>query len=186
MNIIISKIKTSIITISIFFFAMCSLSSCSLSYRIDTLDQYDICYSNKNAFIGYVTYNLDTTDIYLPSEYNGVKVEELGGYYGRGVPTPFFLGYSGIEYGFSIKLNDINDEATIIETKINIYLPKYLKKCAYIEQIVSGVTINDHDIVYVARCNYYIDSENEYFYTNNGKLYNKSDNTLVENLIYQD
>lgn len=72
--------------IIIFFFGALS---CSMSYNLDCLDEYFICYSNKNAFIGAVSYNLDTKNIYLPAEYKGVKVEGLGGYYERGVPSPF-------------------------------------------------------------------------------------------------
>lgn len=67
-----------------------------------------------------------------------------------------------------------------------IYLPKSLKECTYIVQCVTGISENEHNTIYIARCNYYIDSNNTYFYTSDGKLYNKSDNTLVENLIYQD
>lgn len=172
--------------IPMLFLAIFSLSSCSLAYNIDDLDEYVIGYSKKNAFIGCVTYNLDTTEIRLPSEYKGVKVEELGGYYGRGVPTPFFLTYSDITTGFTTDLDNISKNDTIIEVNINIYLPKYLKKCSYIQQLVCGFSENDHDIIYIAKCNYYIDSENEYFYTKNGKLFNKSDNTIVDKLIYQD
>ena len=50
---------------------------------------------------------------------------------------------------------------------------------------MSGISENDHDIIYIARCNYYIDSENENFYTKSGILYNKKDKTIVDGLIYQ-
>lgn len=186
MNKIISKIKISVIMIPMLFLAIFSLSSCSLAYSIDDLDEYVIGYSKKNDFIEYVTYNLDTTEIHLPSEYKGVKVEELGGYYGRGVPTPFCLYYIGITNGFTTDLDEVDENDTIIEVNINIYLPKYLKKCSYIQQDVSGLSEKDHNIIYIAKCNYYIDSENVYFYTKNGKLFNKSDNTIVDKLIYQD
>lgn len=186
MNKTISKIVTLTVVIFITFLAIFNLSSCSLDYNVDILDEYAIGYSTKNAFMGYVIYNLDTTKIYLPSEYKGVKVEELGEYYGRGVPTPFFLGYSDTTTGFTTDLDNISKNDTIIEVNINIYLPKYLKKCSYIQQYVSGFRENDYNIIYIAKCNYHIDSENEFFYTKNGKLFNKSDNTIVEKLIYQD
>lgn len=162
-----------------------SLSSCSLSYKVDSLNECVVGYSKHNAFIGCVTYNLDTTEIYLPSEYKGIRVEELGGYYGRGVPTPFFLEYDDITNGFVTDFDEIEESDTIIEVNINIYLPKYLKKCAYIQQYISGTRENNHNIIYIAKCNYYIDNENDYFYTKNGKLFNKSDNTIVDKLIYQ-
>lgn len=164
-----------------------SLSSCSLSYKVDSLDECVVGYSKNNAFIGCVAYNLDTSEIHLPSEYKGVRVEELGGYYGRGVPTPFFLEYydNTNTNSFVTDFDEIEESDTIIEVNINIYLPKYLKKCAYVQQYVSGTRENNHNTIYIARCNYYIDSENKYFYTLNGKLFNKNDNTIVDKLIYQ-
>lgn len=161
------------------------LSSCSFSYTIDTLDDYAIGYSSKSAFIGYVSYDLDTVEIHLPDEYKGVKVLELGGYYGRGVPTPFFLGYEGITEGFLMDFDSIDENDTIIEVNIDVYLPKYLKKCVYVQPLVCGTSESGQNTIYLAKCNYYLDSENDYFYTKDGKLYNKSDNTIVNNLIYQ-
>lgn len=162
-----------------------SLSSCSLSYKVDSLDECVVGYSKNNAFIECVTYNLDTSEIHLPSEYKEVRVEELDWYYGRGVPTPFFLEYDDNTNGFVTDFDEIEESDTIIEVNINIYLPKYLKKCAYIQQCVSGTRENNHNTIYIARCNYYIDNESEYFYTKNDKLFNRNDNTIVDKLIYQ-
>ncbi len=187
-----SKIGTIIKATFIVALAAFTLSSCSLSYSINhyDIDEFSKCaigYSKRNAFIGYVTYNLDTKEIHLPSEFRGVKIEDLGGYYGKGVPTPFFLEYAGIEHGFITGFDEINEEDTIIETNIDIYLPKYLKSRSYIDEYVTGFREKGKEpaTIYIARCNYYIDSENEYFYTKNGKLFNRSDDSVVDNLIYQ-
>ncbi len=186
MNKIISKIITIGFLIYIILSSVFVLYSCSTSYSIDETDECVIGYNKKNAFIGYVKYDLDTKEIYLPSEYNDVLVEDLGGYYGRGVPTPFFLAYTGITEGFSTSRDEIDSNDTVIEVNIDIYLPKYLKKCSNIRTEVTGYYEGDHSVIFIAKCNYYIDNSNEYFYTKNGKLYNKSNDTLVDNLIYQD
>lgn len=182
MNKIIYKVVLFLITI----ISIISFSSCSLYYDIDSLDEYIIGYSHKSAFIGSVSYDLDTTEIHLPSVYKGANVEELGGYYGRGVPTPFYFSYKGVAYGYYTNVDEIGKNDVIIQTNIDVYLPKYLKTCTYVKQYVGGMHENDHDIIYIARCNYYIDSGNDYFYTQNGILYNKKDNTTVDGLIYQD
>lgn len=171
MNKIIFKIAKLTLTINTIFVSLFILSSCSLDYQLDTLEDYYIGYSHKNAFIGCVNYNLETTEIHLPSFYKGVKVESLGGYFGRGVPTPFCVEYNGISNGFSTNLDNISGNDTIIETYIDIYLPDYLKECNYLLQLVIGTTLDDHDIIYIARCNYYISSDNDYFYSKNGKSY---------------
>lgn len=49
-------------------------------------------------------------------------MKKSGGYYGRGVPTPIFLEYTGIQYGFVMELQEINENDAIIEIKINIYI----------------------------------------------------------------
>lgn len=61
----ISKTKTTIKAPFIVSLSAFTLSSCSFSYGIDhyDIDEYSKCvigYSKRNAFIGYVTYNLDT------------------------------------------------------------------------------------------------------------------------------
>lgn len=60
MNKIIFKIGFLFRIIMPFF----SVLSCSMSFNLDCLDEYIICYSNKNTFIGSVSYDLDTMDIF--------------------------------------------------------------------------------------------------------------------------
>lgn len=37
--------------------------------------------------------NTNIYDVYIPDEYNGTKITNMGGYLGRGLPAPFCIGF---------------------------------------------------------------------------------------------
>ena len=82
--------KELLCSLSILSLLFCS--SCSLTYEYIELDNIDIGYSKieRSAYIGRVS-SKDSEDrnIVLPSKYKNIVIKELGGYFGRGVPTPF-------------------------------------------------------------------------------------------------
>ena len=92
-------------------------SSCSLTYDYIEVDNIDIGYSKieRSAYIGRVSCkDSEDRNIVLPSTYNNIVIKELGGYFGRGVPTPF---------GIDILINP-SLMSTTFEEK-NIMLPEY-------------------------------------------------------------
>jgi len=61
-------------------------------YSFDWTGNIHVGYSEieNNAFITNINWNTDDSlEIILPSTYDNIQVKELGGYYGRGVPSPF-------------------------------------------------------------------------------------------------
>ena len=67
-------------------------SSCSLTYDYIEEDNIDIGYSKieRSAYIGRISCKeTEEGNIILPSKYNNIVIKELGGYFGRGVPTAF-------------------------------------------------------------------------------------------------
>lgn len=86
---------------------------CSMDYSFDNgkiVDnvQYYFNSKNKTCFAAEYLWDGKSTDIVIQDEVDGYKVTELGGYVGRGYPTPF-----GIQYKDN-RDNDTNsDEGTI-------------------------------------------------------------------------
>ena len=193
------------ITIVCICLSLTLLTSCSLFYEINNGDSIAIGYSKfeKNAFIGPIYCKEGvTTDIIIPDIYEGWTVTELGGYYGRGVPTPFYFYVMDESFDdrfdekYSTDESYIYDESLelwqdykIHDTIINVTLPKNLESVTYSEKVIEvGITEREDGTrfadIYRVKCSFMIDESNPYFYTENGKLYEKKSGELVKGLIY--
>ena len=181
-------------------------SSCSLTYDYIEEDNIDIGYSKieRSAYIGRISCKeTEEGNIILPSKYNNIVIKELGGYFGRGVPTPFGidilinppLSYEEMyttkeEY---IYQSDLNwwDDYEVTTYKYYITLPSKLEKVTYTackEIFVVTTKEEDNSIfahIYRPVYHFFIEEENPYFYTEEGKLYNKKTNQLYEEFLYE-
>jgi len=183
-------------------------SSCSLFYenenQVDGI--CDIGYSKleKSAYIAtvYAEYTPNVpVFISLPSEYDGIKIDKLGGYFGRGVPSPFWVEITNLKdlypenatfFSADYNPDDIVDEThRVVFCTVMITLPDNLKELYYIENAnlangaeweEEGTTIRE---LIVTKYYFILAETNEYFYTENGRLYEK-DGTLVDQFIYSD
>lgn len=186
-----------------FAFLFCS---CSLFYDYDKVGAFGIGYSKieKNAFVADFDYVFGGENrIVLPSEYKGIKIKTLGGYFGRGVPSPFGVSINDDEINAGAKeryvteesyLYDENlgwwDEVEIINCELTVVLPEYLEKIEFIR--LSEIFVGEYElkngkikakVVRPSFC-FSISENNEYFYTLNGKIYNKKDNSLINGIVY--
>ena len=81
--------------IALFFSLIFSLDECSLWYVYvnNAVDSFDLGYSERLGEAFFADYNWDGTEqgknIVLPEKYNGATITGLGGYTGRGYPSPF-------------------------------------------------------------------------------------------------
>ena len=189
------------------FITCLSLTGCSLlfDYQNDAIDNFDIGYSKvlNEAFVS--SYNWDGTDdtkkIVIPEEYNGIKINALGGYYGRGVPCAF-----GVDLPDSY-LNDLCDEVNQwvcsdiyedVESVDTIYLNFDLHISKNIEQITEhtlncfyeGTYFDGEDyhskIIVVLLYNITCDEGNKTFYAKDGKLFYRQNDELVSDILYFD
>ena len=181
-------------------FSIFPLTGCSMSYTMFEVGNIEIGYSEleRNAFIASIYYARgDDTNIELPTYYEKAKVTELGGYFGRGVPCCFGInevfyffdeGYINA-YGFLWREMSllINGKVEIEEIYFNITLPRYLEKITYADYYCSAAEyLNDGETItkiFKPTVNFTISEENEYFYTLDGRLYNKSDDSLALDFI---
>ena len=194
--------------ISLMCFVTCfTFTGCSLlfDYQNDAIDNFDIGYSDvlNEAFVS--SYNWDGTDetkkIVIPEEYDGIKINALGGYYGRGVPCAF-----GVDLPDSY-LNDLCDEVNQwfcsdiyedVESVDTIYLNFDLHISKNIEQITEhtlncfyeGTYFDGEDyhskIIVVLLYNITCDEGNKTFYAKDGKLFYRQNDELVSDILYFD
>ena len=189
-------------------FVICfTFTGCSLlfDYQNDAIDNFDIGYSDvlNEAFVS--SYNWDGTDetkkIVIPEEYDGLKINALGGYYGRGVPCAF-----GVDLPDSY-LNDLcgevdrwvcSDVYEDVESVDTIYLNFDLHISKNIEQITKhtldcfyeGTYFNGEDypskIIVALLYNITCDEGNKTFYAKDGKLFYRQNDELVSDILYFD
>ena len=187
--------------------ACVSVVGCSrlYDYQVDALDHFDIGYSEKLQRAFVASYHWDGADetkrIVIPDEYNGMRITELGGYYGLGVPC-----YFGVEIPKAY-LNALCPEASQwfhsnvyerIGSVDTVYLSFDLHIGKNIEEFVEydlnwfyegdffdGQEYQPKTIIVLL---YYVtcDEANETFYAKDGKLYRRQDDQLVSDIFYYD
>ena len=195
-----------LLVISLLLGLIFSLCGCSLLYTHvnNAVGSFDVGCSEKLGKAFLAGYNWDGTEeamnIVLPESYNGVKITGLGGYTGRGVPAPFRIEPN--EKAREILCPNATDwmyahGRITIEIANVQYLRFKLhisKQIAEIENLSAGGFIiaeyqengETKEIVYILTCYVTCDEGNNTFYSKDGKLYNRQDNSLVEDIVYED
>lgn len=175
------------------------LTACSLFYdgKRDAESGFFIGCSSfyKECFVG--DYQWDGSEegknIIVPDTYKTYPVTELGGYFGRGVPTPFFVSLPE-EYAISF-VTDCEPTETpewypqgyeVVNLTFRLNIGKNLQGVFYTGNPYHARENGDGS--YTLFCvSYYVtcSSENSVFYCEEGRLYRKNDRSLVEELRYQ-
>ncbi len=142
------------------------------------------------AFIS--AYRWDGTEegqtIIVTDTFRGKKITKLGGYEGSGSPSPFFVclpdGYRGGIWYLSTRV----DESVAVENILFVlHLGKFISEmelvdgrcCYYCGEGESFICIQP---AYYVECS----PENPDFYSENGRLYSRADNSLIEDFFYWD
>ena len=166
---------------------------CSLNYSVTDADGLTIGYSrlDGNAFVGCVTCAAEQTEIVIPDAYNGLPVTNLGGYFGRGVPTPFYIEPPIAEENvFCTDNSEITESgalpsAKVLNLRYTLKIGKNIKDAAFVRMPV-WVAEHDDGTVTVYRPLVYIevDAGNRVFYAENGVMYRKADHGRVDGFLY--
>ncbi len=187
------------------FILMFSLCGCgeglSLLYT-ETVQTDDLFIGiNKTAnccYVGAIDANDSDTDITIPDTYNDIPITRIGGYYGRGVPTPFYIdiyeGYVNAEEGSEytgvicgpIDEYEFDIEYTVEDIQFTLNLGKNIEVIEYADMNLYYPHTNDdgsitfyHPVVYI-NCS----EENEHFYSKDGMLYDKTNDELITDFSY--
>lgn len=192
-----------LLAVTVFGFSGCILEEVSFHYRdrssIDGLQLYlndvaDCCFVGE-----YTITKLDKQqEITIPDEYNGYSIIQLGGYYGRGLPIYFYLRPTDdlvnvpqtneiqtTSYCYPGKM-DIQGKGQIEEMVFTLNIGKNIKTIENVDMDLylphlneDGSTTYYHPVVYI-NCS----EENRYFYSENGKLYDKETGELIPGFAY--
>ncbi len=160
---------------------------------------------NKTAnccFVG--NYNCteytENLEITIPDDYDGIPIKRIGGYYGRGVPTPFYISLAdlymnapeGSRYN-TIFNGDINEfeipEEYVVEGVVfNLNIGKNIEVIKLVAMYENYPHINDDGSIVFYRpvVNINCSDENKHFYSKDGKLYNKKTDELISGFAYME
>jgi hypothetical protein len=173
-----------------------ALSGCSLAYDSenviskDNMSFYYPSSMSKRCFAGCYSWdgNKDSMNINIPDKIDGYAIKALGGYIGRGVPTPF-----GIKLPEELKENtvlkytcDTPVGVPVEELHFTINIGanvKELKNIRFKDYYIYGDYIKDtysYRVVVSISCS----KKNKTFYSKDGKLYRSADDSLVDEFFY--
>lgn len=158
---------------------------------------------NKTSSCGFVgEYNCkeytENMEITLPDDYEGIPIKRIGGYYGRGVPRPFSISLAdlymnapeGSEYD-SVFVGGINEfeipeEYVIEDVVFHLNIGKNIETIEYVSMKTYYPHINDDGSItfYHPVVNINCSDENKYFYSKDGKLYDKKTDELIFDFEY--
>ena len=158
---------------------------------------------NKTAnccFVG--SYNCaeynENLEITIPDDYEGVPIKQIGGYYGRGVPTPFSISlddlylnapedsvYSAVFNGNIDEFN-ISEDYVVEEIIFNLNIGENVENIEYVvmDQYYPHINEDGSITFYHPVVDINCSDENEHFYSRQGKLYNKKTDELISDFAY--
>lgn len=156
--------------------------------------------TSKCCFVGGYQYTeyTENPEITIPDDYNGIPIKRIGGYFGRGFPTPFSISLAELymnapedsEYD-AIFIGDRNEfeilEDYVIEDVVfNLNIGKNIEVIEFVDMDEYYPHINDDGSItfYHSVVNINCSDENKYFYSKDGKLYNKKTDELITDFAY--
>lgn len=162
------------------------LTECSLMYGGKTIKLDNLSYYTHNifktCFAGDYTWTSDTNYAVLniPDTCDGYRVTDLGGYIGSGGPCPFLVDLPDVRYVCSEEM--LPDNAKIDQYHLVINIGKNLRDDAFVVMdeyhCIGGSQFVQ--VLVTVNCS----EENPYFYSEDGKLFRRSDDSLVDGFFY--
>lgn len=163
-----------------------SFSEASIMYRerICVDDQNYTLHSFKKVCFADAYYwdgSEDRMLVNVPDECNGYKVTSLGGFAGTGVPSPFGIQIPNTDMGYEEDL--LPENAVVHPLCFTIHIGRNVDR---LELTTMHYFYRDADTqeFYQILVTVHCSEENETFYSNNGKLYWWSDDSLVDSFFY--
>ena len=171
--------------------AFCSivlLGGCTGYEDSETIDgvNYWINSFEKQAFAGECNWQVadEPADITIQETVNKATVTKLGGFFGTGVPSPFSLVADADTYQFAgseIYASEYGLPIIAKEVPVTIHLPKTVKKVSYAQPPLYFGNLSDNGVIEFIHPQILIDcdDENQTFYSENGILYKREDNSII-------
>ena len=147
---------------------------------------------NRFAWIaaaGAYYFDGDTSDmtITIPDKFGIYPITKLGYYYGTGVKSPFRIilpdSYPTVSIHPSLDEDEIA-AADITYLDFTLYLGKNIKEIERIAMDYYKRPSENGNAYYAPRVYIICDEENKTFYSKDGKLYRREDDSLVDDFLY--
>jgi len=139
----------------------------------------------------------DNFEITIPDEYEGVPIKQIGGYHGRGVPSPFCIDLSfylnapkeskyDAVFGGDLDKFDIAEDYVIEEILFELNIGENIETVEYVSMDDYYPHINEDGSItfYHPVVNITCSDDNEHFYSKDGKLYHKATDEVVSEFAY--
>ena len=179
-------------------FAICTamLCGCSLNYTLVEEENFAFGVGKNDVFLSLCFWREgDDKTILIPDEYQGKPITALGGYTGRGYPCPFAVCLSDSEYDWSasedwVALHASTDPCRTLVFRIrlgkNIRTFSRASGKTYLGIEREGAEGQTENIaLYKIVYSFEVDAENRTFYAENGKLYEKAGDRLIDEFFYE-
>ncbi len=138
--------------------------------------------------------DMEKLTITIPDEYEGIKINSLSGFVGRGAPVNFYVDIpetyipltntSETKYPNSYVAEDYDEYEEKIneETDIYTFTVKLGKNIKYLEDLDYREYHHEYNgnVVYVVEYYYECSPENKWFYSKDGKVYDKKTDELID------
>lgn len=143
------------------------------------------------------TKSKDPYIITIPDTIDGRPVTHLGGYYGRGLPTPFMISLAdlymnapdGSTYDIvhgSFSIDSIKDPYVVENIEFDLYIGKNIRHIEYIDMENYYPHINEDNSItlYHPVVRVHCSKDNKHFYSEDGKLYKRENHSLISDFEY--
>ncbi len=173
------KVFSALVAVAVvLLLASCSLEFSNKHYVEKDGANYYTSLTRDICFVGTVILPEGATEFVIPDEVDGNRVISLGGLCGaNGTPEPFALCPSGTGDTFPVSAEDIPSGAVVTEQTVVLKIGKYVESINAFPTGYFKVTDRDEYIRLAVRVE--CDSENEYFYSEDGRLYGKDGNEIT-------
>lgn len=164
-------------------------------FRIGVNRIVKVCYAAEYECTAYT----EKLGITIPDEYDGVPVKRIGGFYGRGLPKPFSLScaelymnapedskYASVFSGEHLQY--VDDEFSVVDIPVVLNIGENIETIDYVDMNKYYPHVNDDGSIIFYHITVYINcsEENQFFYSKDGKLYEKKTDRLITDFAYSD
>lgn len=166
----VKKILKIVLTLAVIYFAFISvLAVYFTSWKDAKINNLNLYYSklSNDCTVGRYEWDGDTENmtVIIPDEFEGVKINNLGGPAAGSAPASFYIDVSenaetSEEYSFTVKLG---------------------KNIKYAEHFLYSDEAADYEGNVLYKVNYYyeVSEDNKWLYSKDGKLYDKKTDELI-------
>ena len=137
-------------------------------------------------------------EIIIPDDYEGMPIKRIGGYFGRGVPTPFSISLAdlcmnapkGSKYDavFCGDISEFNipEDYVVEDVVFHLHIGKNIDTIEFVVMDEYYPHMNDDGSItfYHPVVNIICSDENRHFYSKDGKLYHKKTDEFLSDFAY--